>query len=148
MANVASRGKVLSNHHLFLFPYSRFNSTILRNLFACKSVNNSFRKWEKSLLCYVVNWNLASTQHILLTMPPRVLPCVLSRKSESQIRFRESQKSAIWLSSKTTLQTVRRPDRDKPKQLKDFMPSEAYELYLVSWYLIAELYLILFYTYR
>ena len=61
MAIITSRGKVLSNGHLILFLYSRFSSTIIRNLSSCNSVNNSFGKWEKSLLCYVVNWKLAST---------------------------------------------------------------------------------------
>ena len=60
MANIASRGEVSFNCHL-LFHYSRFNSTIVRNLFPCSTVNNSYRKWEKPLLCYVVKWNLAST---------------------------------------------------------------------------------------
>ena len=59
MANITSRGKVSFNYHL-LFHYSRFNFTIVRNLFPCNSVNNSFRKWEKPLLCYVVKWNLVS----------------------------------------------------------------------------------------
>ena len=69
MANINSRGKGLSNYHLFLFFYSRFNSTFLRNLFPCNSVNNGFRKWEKPLiLCYVVNWNLVSTLIFLLTL--------------------------------------------------------------------------------
>ena len=68
MASITSRGKVLSNFHLFIFLYSRFNSTILRNLFPCNSVNNSFRKWERPLLCYVVNWNLDPLSHILLTL--------------------------------------------------------------------------------
>ena len=40
MANITSRGKVSFNYHLF-FHYSRFNSTIVRNLFPCNSVNNS-----------------------------------------------------------------------------------------------------------
>ena len=53
MANITSRGKVSFNHDL-LFHYCRFNSTIVRNLFPCNSVNNSFREWEKPLLCYVV----------------------------------------------------------------------------------------------
>ena len=43
MANITSHGKVSFNYHL-LFHYSRFNSTIVRNLFPCNSVNNSFRK--------------------------------------------------------------------------------------------------------
>ena len=60
MANINSRSKVSFNYHL-LFHYSRFSSTIVRNLFSCNSLNNSFRKWEKPLLCYVVKWNLAST---------------------------------------------------------------------------------------
>ena len=47
MANITSRGKVLFNYHLFLFLCYRFNSTILRNLFSCNSVDNSFREWEK-----------------------------------------------------------------------------------------------------
>ena len=44
-----------------LFHYSRFSPAIVRNLFLCNNVNNSFRKWEKPLLCYVVKWNLVST---------------------------------------------------------------------------------------
>ena len=60
MANITSRGKVSFSCHL-LFHYSRFNSTIVRNLFPCNTVNISYRKWEKPLLCYVVKWNLAST---------------------------------------------------------------------------------------
>ena len=67
MFNITSRGKVLSNYHLFLFLYSRRNFTILRNLFTCISVNNSFRKWEKPLLCYVVVWNYPLS-HILLNL--------------------------------------------------------------------------------
>ena len=67
MANITSRGKVSFNYHL-LFHYSRFNFTIVRNLFPCNSVISSFRKWEKPLLCYVVKWNLASTLTYLLTI--------------------------------------------------------------------------------
>ena len=44
MAIITSRGKVLSNDHLFLFLYSRFSSTIIRNLFSCNSVDNSLGK--------------------------------------------------------------------------------------------------------
>ena len=47
MANINSRVKVLFNYHLFLFLCSWFNSTILRNLFPCNSVDNSCREWEK-----------------------------------------------------------------------------------------------------
>ena len=43
MANITFHGKVSFNYHL-LFDYSRFNSTIVRNLFPCNSANNSFRK--------------------------------------------------------------------------------------------------------
>ena len=60
MANITSRGKVSFNCHL-LFHYSWFNSTIIRNPFHCSTVNNSYRKLEKPLLCYAVKWNLAST---------------------------------------------------------------------------------------
>ena len=60
MANITSRGNVSFNCHL-LFHYSRFNSTIVRNLIPCSAVNNSYRKWEKPLLCYVVKRNLAFT---------------------------------------------------------------------------------------
>ena len=60
MTNITSCRKVSFNYHL-LFHYSRFNFTIVRNLFPCNSVINSFRKWEKPLLCYVVKWNLVST---------------------------------------------------------------------------------------
>ena len=60
MANITSRGKVSFSCHL-LFHYSRFNSTIVRNLFPCNTVTNSHRKWEKPLLCYVVKRNLAPT---------------------------------------------------------------------------------------
>ena len=69
MANITSHGKVLFNYHL-LCHYSRFNSTIVRNLFPCNSANNSFRKWQKPLLCYVVNWNLVSTLTYFAN-PPR-----------------------------------------------------------------------------
>ena len=57
------------NHHL-LFHYSRFSSTIFRNFFPCNSANNSFRKWQKPSLCYVVNWNLVSTLTYFAN-PPR-----------------------------------------------------------------------------
>ena len=60
MANITSHGKVSFNYHL-LFHYSRFNSTIIRNLFPCNSANKRFKKWQKPLSCYVVNWNLVST---------------------------------------------------------------------------------------
>ena len=53
VANITSDSKVSFNYHL-LFHYSRFNSKIARNLFPCNSANSSFRKREKSLLCYVV----------------------------------------------------------------------------------------------
>ena len=43
MANITSHGKVSFSCHL-LFHYSRFNSTIVRNLFPCNTVNNSYRK--------------------------------------------------------------------------------------------------------
>ena len=39
MANIASRVNFSFNYHL-LFEYSRFNSTIFRNLFPCNSANN------------------------------------------------------------------------------------------------------------
>ena len=58
MANITSHGKVSFNYNL-LFHYSRCNSTIIRNLSLCNSAN--FRKRQKPLLCYVVNWNLVST---------------------------------------------------------------------------------------
>ena len=54
MANITSHGKVSFNNHL-LFHYSRFSSTIIRNLCPCNSANNSFRKWQKPLLCSFVN---------------------------------------------------------------------------------------------
>ena len=59
MANITSHGKVSFNYHL-LFHYSRFNSTIVRNLFPCNSAKNSFKRWQKPFY-YVVNWNLVST---------------------------------------------------------------------------------------
>ena len=43
MANITSHRKVSFNYHL-LSHCSRFNSTIVRNLFPCNSANNSFRK--------------------------------------------------------------------------------------------------------
>ena len=81
MANITSHGKVSFNYHL-LFHYSRFNSTIVRNLFPCNSANNSFRKWQKPLLCYVVNWCISQKvkgvimwylQSIILTKRQKIL---------------------------------------------------------------------------
>ena len=85
MANITSHGKVSFNYHL-LFHYSRFNSTIVRNLFPCNSANNSFWKWQKPCYCklkpsVVVNWNLVSTLTYLLTLhaadPPALCNCFL-----------------------------------------------------------------------
>ena len=69
-ANITPLGKVLSNYNLFLFLCSRFNSTILRNLFPCNSINNRFRKWEKPFLCYVLKWNPVPTLTYFAN-PPR-----------------------------------------------------------------------------